>query len=805
VSVQVARTVGRYEIVREIGRGGMAVVYLARQTDLDRFVALKELAAFRAHDPDVVERFLRESRLAGSLSHPNIVTVHEYFEREGTAFIAMEYFERGSLRPLVGHLGTEQVGGVLEGLLAGLAHAERRGVVHRDLKPENVMVTAEGGVKIADFGIAKALEGPAARSLTGDGAAVGTPAYMAPELATGAPVGPWTDLYALGVMAYELLAGRLPFADTEIAFALMLRHANEPAPPLRSVRSDVDPALADWVDRLLEKAPADRPRGAAPAAEELDEILIALLGPRWRRQARLGSVDGARVVPARDGATPVRDGEVTPRLAAAPRRSLRRWLVTAAGAVGVALAAVTAVIVLGGRDEVAPPAKPVPDLFPAPAERLSAAGAGPSLFVTDPVGRVVKLAASKLDVSSTLRDPARPRDVVLARGALLMADDQGLTALDVDTLAPRAARALPGASLLAAAGGAVAAASTQGASRGRVCIVAGGLRLHPCASVRFAPSGLGVGPGGRVFVADGDGGTVTVLRNTGGVLHRDGGAVRVGRRPHGPIVLRHGALYVAVRRGIAVVDLSRGVTRTVALPVTPSDLWLASTGRLFAPLSGIDQVAVVDVRGSSTPRLVAAVRTPVTVSEAAGSVLVIGAGGAVARLDPRSGRLLGKQHLVALDGAPTRLLVLRRIGSTRAGETLTLTFRLEGGALDHTSLVVRDATIADGAASFQLWQGGIDARVRTSRADDLTAGVAVVSGRLEIALGAPTGSYERLRIEPAGRRAIRVTMRRTPPPATASGGGTSAGGSTGGGSTGGGTTQQPKPPVTPKKPTYDVG
>ena len=133
MSVQVARTVGRYEIVREVGRGGMAVVYLARQTDLDRHVALKELAAFRANDPDVVERFLRESRLAGSLSHPNIVTVHEYFEHEGTAFIAMEYLERGSLRPLVGGLDLEQVGGVLEGLLAGLAHAERRGIVHRDL------------------------------------------------------------------------------------------------------------------------------------------------------------------------------------------------------------------------------------------------------------------------------------------------------------------------------------------------------------------------------------------------------------------------------------------------------------------------------------------------------------------------------------------------------------------------------------------------------------------------------------------------------------------------------------------------
>ena len=152
----VMRTVGRYEILREVGRGGMALVYLARQTDLDRFVALKELAAFHASDPSFAQRFLRESRVAGSLSHPNIVTVHDYFEHAGTPYIAMEYVERGSLRPYVPQLTLAQVGGVLEGLLAGLAHAEQHGIVHRDLKPENLMVTADGRVKIADFGIAKA-------------------------------------------------------------------------------------------------------------------------------------------------------------------------------------------------------------------------------------------------------------------------------------------------------------------------------------------------------------------------------------------------------------------------------------------------------------------------------------------------------------------------------------------------------------------------------------------------------------------------------------------------------------------------
>src|SRR6516225_3195864 len=150
------RLVGRYEILREIGRGGMAIVYVARQLNLERQVALKELSRLHSGSNEFAQRFLRESRLAGSLNHPNIVTVHKYFEHGGVPYIAMELVPRGSLRPYVKRLSLAQVGGVLEGILAALAHAETAGIVHRDLKPENVMVTADGRVKIADFGIARA-------------------------------------------------------------------------------------------------------------------------------------------------------------------------------------------------------------------------------------------------------------------------------------------------------------------------------------------------------------------------------------------------------------------------------------------------------------------------------------------------------------------------------------------------------------------------------------------------------------------------------------------------------------------------
>jgi len=328
--------VGRYEIVREVGRGGTAVVYLARQSDLDRDVALKELAGLHASDPAFVERFLRESRVASSLNHPNIVTVHEYFEHEGAAFIAMEYFERGSLRRVVSGLTLPQVAGVLEGVLAGLGLAHARGVVHRDLKPENVMVTSSGTVKIADFGVAKVLEDAAGRPLTLSGTTLGTPAYMAPEQALAAEVGPPTDLYAVGVMAYEMLSGNVPFRGSDVAMAIMLQHLNEPPPPLREARPDLDPALCEWVERLLAKAPEDRPENASSAWDELEEAVIGVAGPRWHRSSRLTGSEIA-APPSRSDDSPSALTETRP---AATREfpTRRRRVLVLAMSVGVALA-----------------------------------------------------------------------------------------------------------------------------------------------------------------------------------------------------------------------------------------------------------------------------------------------------------------------------------------------------------------------------------------------------------------------------------------------------------------------------------
>jgi tRNA A-37 threonylcarbamoyl transferase component Bud32 len=302
-----ARTVGRYEILRQIGQGGMATVYLARQSGLDREVALKELDRFGAADQKVfTSRFVREAKLAGSLGHPNIVTVLDYFEHEGRPYIAMEHLEGGSLREYLGDLSTTQVMGVLEGLLAGLIHAESRGIAHRDIKPENILVTAEGQVKLTDFGIARAYDAALGGSLlTVAGTTVGTPRYMAPEQATGQQLSAATDLYAVGVVAYEMLVGQVPFDSDESALAIVWQHVNDPVPDPRVARPDLDPRLCRWLEELLAKDPADRPASAHAALDALEEIVLDMLGGRWRRDARLAA---PRVAP--EGARPLTPARV---------------------------------------------------------------------------------------------------------------------------------------------------------------------------------------------------------------------------------------------------------------------------------------------------------------------------------------------------------------------------------------------------------------------------------------------------------------------------------------------------------------
>jgi hypothetical protein len=253
----------RYQIVRELGRGGMGVVYQAMDTVLQREVALKELPLHLGGNTDLAKRFRQEARVLAKLSHPSIVQVHDLIEDEGRLWIALEFVRGGTVADAIAFSGgalpwleVVKIGGQIA---EGLAFAHSRGVIHRDIKPMNVLVTDTHPpmAKLTDFGLARLVE---SAEHTVPGSLLGSARYMSPEQVAGRPADARSDLYALGVTFFEMLTGRVPF-DGEVA-AVLARHANEPAPDVRSLAPEVPQELAALVASLLAKAPEDRPKDA---------------------------------------------------------------------------------------------------------------------------------------------------------------------------------------------------------------------------------------------------------------------------------------------------------------------------------------------------------------------------------------------------------------------------------------------------------------------------------------------------------------------------------------------------------------
>ncbi len=340
MSEDTPRTLGKYEILKQVGEGGFATVYKARDTTLERIVALKVLRRELLHDPVFVERFKAEAKMAAQLEHPNIVPIYEVGEFQGVHYLAMQYVEGQTLTQILkvrGQLTIQQALKIIGDVAAALDEAHRKGMIHRDIKPSNILIRNDGTVMISDFGLAKAVAASFAASLTSTGQIMGTLRYMSPEQAEESAVDHRADLYSLGVVLYEILAGRPPFAG-DTAIQMIRAHADAAPPPPSQFNGAITPAIESVILRALAKDPQQRHPSAGQMARALERAIT------------VGAVERTPL--------PVkREAEPAPRPAPEPKPRRRRWPVVLAG-----LALVLCVVAAGSiwllRDTLWPTATP---------------------------------------------------------------------------------------------------------------------------------------------------------------------------------------------------------------------------------------------------------------------------------------------------------------------------------------------------------------------------------------------------------------------------------------------------------------
>ena len=327
------QTLGQYRIVKPIGRGGMASVYKAYQPSLDRYVAIKVLPPYYAHEPGFAMRFTREAKAVAKLDHPNILPIYDFGQEGDLSYIVMKYVAAGTLKEMMGQpVPPAQATEIIEQIAAALDHAHEQDIIHRDVKPSNVLMDRRQWALLMDFGLAKMVGGSV--QLTASGVGVGTPAYMAPEQGQGEEIDHRADVYSLGVMLYEMLTGKVPF-DAETPLAVVLKHITAPLPMPRTV----NPAIPEAVERVVLKAMAKEPDNRYATAGEMASALRHVVieggpGPEIALPSPEELIAPAKIEPEAE----------EPVVHAPARRKLPRW-VYAAGAVallalvGVVLAA----------------------------------------------------------------------------------------------------------------------------------------------------------------------------------------------------------------------------------------------------------------------------------------------------------------------------------------------------------------------------------------------------------------------------------------------------------------------------------
>jgi eukaryotic-like serine/threonine-protein kinase len=313
-SAATERRIGKYLIKGELGRGGMGAVYLAEQPGLGREVAIKELILSAVADPTALKRFMQEAQVMARTSHPNLVQVHDLETIGDANYIVLEFVRGKSLRDRINQstLPLPQTFAVMHGVLQALDYAHKRAIVHRDMKPENVLLSEEGDVKVADFGIARLTDDSGAGSTaTKTGTTVGTPQYMSPEQVASSKVDGRSDLYSAGIMFYELVVGQPPFTASEAdgPFTLMAKHVQAPPKPPSVHRPGLDMGLEEVILKSLSKRPEERYQ----SGQEFDDAMSRIadrLCPGWQRSLQPGA-DLAKMVPggaASPGAIPAMAG-----------------------------------------------------------------------------------------------------------------------------------------------------------------------------------------------------------------------------------------------------------------------------------------------------------------------------------------------------------------------------------------------------------------------------------------------------------------------------------------------------------------
>jgi hypothetical protein len=385
-----AATLGEFEILRQIGRGGMAAVFLAHEIALDRKVAIKVMAPGLLLADGMVERFRNEAITVARLEHPHIVTIHAVRQWEDLHFFVMQFVEGRSLDHVVraaGPLPLPTIRGIASQVGSALAYAHRRGVVHRDVKPANLLISSAGDAVVTDFGIAKLMEAPGA---TQTGMMIGTAAYMSPEQFLGLPATGASDQYALGIVLHELLTGRPPFGGTTLA--MMHAHVQQPPPPVRLMRADCPAETEAAVLRMLEKDPGDRWPSLSEALQAFGAAPLAEADPSRLELIRLAAPDAdvraAVHTAAPPSPIPIQQPDAIPRRVAEaplPERIVIR---------GAPEAIAVGDVVLLHADVISASADA------GPAAEVSWSSADPSIAVVDPDGRLAAISPGRAEVAA---------------------------------------------------------------------------------------------------------------------------------------------------------------------------------------------------------------------------------------------------------------------------------------------------------------------------------------------------------------------------------------------------------------------